>query len=332
MTEITEDTWRELEVNLPSYGLFNAKCISTKKQAFVAVNHQGNRHILLRISNIEEAVLDNRSRGLMVEGRNLIFNDSEEQPFILVGCTDKDGNKAFNLVVTDILLNIESGENSAVAVTRVLEKWRRFWGGASKQILSEEQIKGLFGELWFLLTWLMTKKVQWIEHWLGPTGSRHDFEKSGVAIEAKTTSSVRGHIHRIHGIDQLDPPQDSDLYFYSLRVRREGTATNTLPMLIRRIKSVLGEEQQLIELFEQRLAIAGYSPVHEQEYSEYKFRIIDERLYLVNEMFPRLSLSLLHDGVPNGIERIDYDINLEVCNQCLVAKHPQEFNIEFQSK
>ncbi|MDQ6598085.1 PD-(D/E)XK motif protein [Bacillus salipaludis] len=323
--EITEDSWRDLEDSLPAYGLYNAKKLEGNEKIFLAVNHNGFRNVLLKINCIDSAINDNHSRGLKVEGKNLVVNEIENA-FIVISCSDKEGNKTFNLVASDILHKVVSGLKPADAVIQTLEKWRKFWGSSFRKILTEEQIKGLFGELWFLLVWLLPQNYKFVENWVGPSGSRNDFEWKNLAIEVKTTSSIRGHIHRINGIEQLDSPQDGELYCFSLRIRKEKTAQNTLPVLIKRIQNLLASNQQLLDLFDEKIAILGYSPAHEVEYSEYQYRVIDERLYVVNGEFPRLSVSSFQDGVPYGVERIDYDVNLEVCQECLIANNPYEFN------
>ncbi|MFJ5713728.1 PD-(D/E)XK motif protein [Neobacillus sp. NPDC093127] len=323
--EITEDSWRDLEDSLPAYGLYNAKKLEGSEKIFLAVNHNGFRNVLLQINSIDSAIFDNHSRGLIVQGKDLVIKRIEST-FIVITCSDKEGHKTFNLVATDILNKVISGLKPADAVTQTLEKWRKFWGSSFRKILTEDQIKGLFGELWFLFVWLLPKNHKFVENWVGPSGSRNDFEWKNLATEVKTTSSVRGHIHRINGIEQLDPPQDGKLYCFSLRVRKEKTAQNTLPVLIKRIQNLLASNQHLLDLFDEKIAISGYSPAHEDEYSEYQYRVIDERLYIVDDEFPRLSVSSFQDGVPYGVERIDYDVNLEVCRECLIARNPYEFN------
>lgn len=323
--EINESSWNEVERIFPLYGLLSARRLQDGIDMLLALDHHGYRHILLGIEDLGQAVFDNQSRGITVQGRSLVIANEDERPFIDILCSEKDGHNVFNMVASDIFHKLISGIRPAEAVSTTLEKWRKFWGGASKNILSEEQIKGLFGELWFLLLWLLPQDVNYIDNWVGPTGARHDFEWLNMAVEVKTTTSIRGHIHRIHGLDQLDPPEDGDLYFFSLRIRQERTATNTLPLLIRRIETLLEPNLSLLELFELRLANAGYSPVHAEQYSEYRYRVVDERVYVVDNDFPRLSVDTLRGGIPNGVEKIDYDINLEVCRKNIVTSNPLNY-------
>lgn len=92
--------------------------------------------------------------------------------------------------------------------------------------LSAEQMCGLFGELWFLLIWLLPRGIRRVQNRVGPTGARHDFSWPTITVEAKTTQSARGHVHRISGLDQLDPPCGGDLFLFSLRMR-EGSVVLT---------------------------------------------------------------------------------------------------------
>lgn len=330
INEINELAWRDLEKTLPLYGSINARLILESVELYIGIDHDGYRHLLIVLDDLSDAFDDRRSRGLIVQGRLLTVNSSAERPFLDVMCSDKDGHKVFNMVVNDILQKLLRGAIYKDAVVSTIERWRKFWGGGLKKVLSEEQIKGLFGELWFMHFWLLPKRIDFLENWVGPQGARHDFEWQNVSIEAKTTSSVRGHIHRIHGIEQLDPPENGILYVYSLRIRKEGTAQNNLPLLIQKITTLLDPYPRLLELFEVRLSEAGYSPAHSDIYEGYRFRIIDERLYLVNSLFPRLTIDLLREGLPNGVERVDYDVNLEVCLDNIVTRFPHEFELVLQ--
>jgi hypothetical protein len=44
-------------------------------------------------------------------------------------------------------------------VQNVLAKWRRFWSGVSRGLLSKEQQFGLFGELWFFCRWQQHRRL-----------------------------------------------------------------------------------------------------------------------------------------------------------------------------
>jgi hypothetical protein len=191
--------------------------------------------------------------------------------------------------------------------------------------LRPEQVRGLFGELWFLLVWLLPHGSAMVEHWVGPTGARDDFQWPGVAVEVKATVSIRGHIHRINGIDQLDPPEGGSLRLFSLRMRDEPASANSLVSLQAGITVALAEAPEQLDLFESRLAAAGYSPAHADRYDEMRFRVVSERLYRVDDHFPRLSAASFVADVPRGVERVEYEINLEGFPELLVATEASDF-------
>jgi hypothetical protein len=85
------------------------------------------------------------------------------------------------------------------------------------------------------------------------------------------------------------------------------------------------EEGDALDGFEARLAQVGYSPLEVERYGESRFRILNERLYEVGDGFPRLSERSFADGVPDGIERIEYEADLDVCSDLIVATDPSEF-------
>src|SRR5207245_778158 len=99
------------------------------------------------------------------------------------------------------------------SVARVFARWRRFWGQLPQHLLSREQQLGLFAELWFLNVWLLPRvdAAEAVTRWRGPFGARHDFEWPTRSVEVKVTTSTRGPIHYIHGLDQLVPPDGGNL-------------------------------------------------------------------------------------------------------------------------
>jgi hypothetical protein len=74
------------------------------------------------------------------------------------------------------------------------------------------------------------------------------------------------------------------------------------------------------------LASANYSPLHADRYRELHFRIVDERLYRVANDFPRLSSASFVNGLPAGIERVEYKVNLETCQHLIVSTRAGAFS------
>lgn len=325
MDAVTAESWRALPDHSDVYAELAAEAVPGIDGAFLAVDHEGSRHLLLSVDSDTEPTTDERSRGIRALTRPLSVQGQPERHFLDVLCNAVSGQDVFNLVATAVLEQIEQGGNAPDAVRNTLARWRRFWGAAPVGGLTGEEIRGLFGELWFLAVWLLPHGTNQVAHWLGPTGARHDFQWPTLALEAKATTSVRGHIHRINGLDQLEPPADGRLQVFSLRMREEATASNTLVSLIETITNALADDSDALGGFETRLAQAGYSPLEAERYAENRFRVLNERLYDVAGDFPRLSAASFVNGLPNGIERIEYEVDLDVCPDLIIASAPSDF-------
>jgi hypothetical protein len=100
------------------------------------------------------------------------------------------------------------------------------------------------------------------------------------------------------------------LLFFSLRLREEAGATNTLPLVIAACRAQFEGDEYSLSRFERALAQAGYSPEHDEEYAKLRLRINEEELFSVRDEFPRLTQTQLTAGVPPGLERVEYEINL----------------------
>ena len=165
-----------------------------------------------------------------------------------------------------------------------------------------------------------------VNSWRGPFSSRHDFEMKGKSMEVKATTNVQGRIHKIHGIEQLTPQKDGILLLFSLRLREEQGAENTLPELVCLFQDKLKNDIDTLSKFENTLAVAGYSPIHNDEYSKFKFRIVDEKLYFVSDDFPRIIKESFVNDVPKGVTAVEYVINLDGCDNLCIANKAQDKN------
>lgn len=327
MTGVNQASWALLEAKRPTLGNLEARRILPGLDYFMAVGHDGARHLLLGVPTEQDCVSDERSRGLSLRGRQLVVEGQPIRPFLDLTCTDRNGHDAFDMVADEILQRLTGGTLPTQAVTRTLDRWRDFWGNSLKGALSDEALLGLFGELWFLSVWLLPSNPKSVEFWAGPTGARHDFQFPDQSVEVKTTLSTRGHIHHIHGVDQLEAPENGPLYLFSLRVRPEAGSSNSLVSLIRRIEGQLAGVPGAKGMLETRLAQSNYSPAHDDHYDQKRFRIVEERLYRVDGDFPRIRTQSFVSGVPAGIESVSYVINLETCPHLCIARSPAEHTL-----
>lgn len=292
-----------------------------------ALDSDGKRHLLIPLSPSENGVEDSQSRGVEVATRELAMPNHAPGRYLDLTCHEATGYQAFDLIGGELAERLAAdAETAPEIVTRVLAKWRRFWGQSSKQLLSREKQIGLFAEVWFLAYWLIPRfgVDEAVTRWRGPFGSRHDFEWEGCSVEIKATTSTRGRIHRINGLDQLAPPDDGILFCFSLQLREEAGATNTLPSVIAVCRALTEGHANSLSLFENALSQTEYSPVHESEYAKLKLRVVEQGLYTVCDDFPRLTRTEFPNGLPPGVEHVEYDINLGGFAHLCIARQPTE--------
>ncbi|WP_435007958.1 PD-(D/E)XK motif protein [Tundrisphaera lichenicola] len=292
-----------------------------------AIDSQHRRHLLIALEESDADLRDVESRGLGVHTSELAVPGREPSRYLDITCQDAIGHPILDLIGHELLESLRPVDcRPADAVRRVLARWRRFWSLMPRSLLSRSDQLGLFGELWFLRVWLLPHAglTAAIDRWRGPTGSRHDFEWPGRSVEVKATTSTRGTIHRINGVDQLLPPDGGDLHLFSIRLREEAGSSNTLPGLVRAISHELAADADAADRFETTLTRAGYSPIHAEEYEKFHLRVIEEGLYAVRDNFPRIVPSSFPGGVPGGIEELDYEINIGGFDHLRVARTPDQ--------
>jgi hypothetical protein len=329
---ISEAVWRQIEPARPSGDELVARQAApdVSPRLLAAIDFRGRRHFLVTLNDEDDGYQDVGSRGISVRTEELVLKDALGARFLKIVCDDPAGHAMFDLIGAEIAERLHSATDMpADIVSRVLAKWRRFWGQAPNQILSREGQIGLFSELWFLTYWLVPTlgSAEGSRMWRGPHGARHDFERQGLSVEAKGTTSTRGRVHKVHGIRQLDPPEAGILYFFSLRLREEAGAANSLPVLIQICRQRLRDDGNAEDLLEAALLASGYSVTHEAEYSGVHWRIVEETLFATEGRFPRITAASFPTGVPQGIEEIDYTINLSTFEDAVIARRPDEAHI-----
>jgi hypothetical protein len=327
MTVIAPDVWRQIELSRPSGDELVGRQAApdVTRRLLAAIDFRGRRHFLVALEANEAEFRDASSRGLTVITEELVLTGQANARYINLVCEDALGHAMFDLIGGEIGNRLHIvGEEPADVVSRVLAKWRRFWGQLPRQMLSREAQVGLFSELWFLTYWLLPAAgpAPAARMWRGPYGARHDFERAGLSIEAKGTTSTRGRVHKVNGLQQLDPPQTGRLLFFSLRLREEAGASNTLPMLVQACRERISVDPDAEGMLESGLIAAGYMASHEEEYSKVHWRGVEELLFDARQGFPRINPESFQGGVPPGIEEIEYTINLNTFDELVVATKP----------
>jgi len=315
MQKISPEIWSVLETILPTGENLTAKLAApdTSSLVFCALDSEKRRHILVQIKSDDSAYDNRQSRGIQVITRELNIHGQPPSRYMDLICLDSAGYSGLDLIGSEIISELVKGTRPpAEIIHSVLAKWRRFWGQIPQDILSRNEVIGLFAEIRFLTERQIPEvgPAEAVKRWRGPFGSRHDFEWQGGSVEVKATTSSRGRIFHINGIDQLEPPEHGKLFFFGVRLREEGGADQTLPSVIVVCRNLLIIDDDALEKFESVLVQSGYSPHHNEEYEKMRFRIIEEVFFKVTDEFPRICSANFVGGIPDGIERVEYEVNL----------------------
>jgi Putative PD-(D/E)XK family member, (DUF4420) len=321
--------WDLLEFQSPIGERFIARLAVPSRcvDVFIAVDAARRRFVLVRIPEGEpRSITERTSRGIAVQIVEMKVDDSgKNEVFVEIACLELTGYAALDIVTLELVDALIAGASIGRVrlVQSVLAKWRRFWSGVSQNLLTREQQLGLFGELWFLLRWLLPAigVEQSVAMWRGPIGARNDFEQSGWAVEVKTSGRLDG-THRIHGLEQLLEPPGVELFLFSLAVRDEASGAESLPKLLAELRAALGKDPLIFAKFDAILSAADYDESHAEEYEKLKLRVRGQGLYRVVSGFPRLVPSAIPSGVPLGVGSVDYDLRLDTAGPWLLAETP----------
>jgi hypothetical protein len=293
----------------------------------VAIDARGRRHVLVALSGDDEPFCDKSSRGLTIETQYLVLPDQDGVRYITLRCEDVAGHSILSLIGAEIAEQVAiAAATPAEIVSRVLAKWRRFWGQLPTQILTQEEQIGLFSELWFLAYWLIPAvgPREALSRWRGPMGARHDFEQTGLSVEAKATASTRGRVFTVGSINQLEPPESGRLLLFGMRVREEGGASNTLPALVRICRELASAHGDAEGALETALISARYLGSHEDEYAKVRWRVVEDTLFDVRGDFPRLTPASFIGRMPSGVEEVAYKMNLNGFDHLIAARIPSD--------
>lgn len=173
----------------------------------------GNYNCLLQITNPTSKMPD--IKGLTISVQNFGEPGEEMTSYIVMECRNRSYLENFTEIIKGILSDSDkTGDDICISVQRVISKWKYFLSEPRQEIMTEENIVGLIGELLFLEKLMPLYKSDSISLWTADRGEE-DFIKERIVIEVKATIKER-HEHVINGIDQLLLIPDRTKYILSL--------------------------------------------------------------------------------------------------------------------
>ena len=255
-----------------------------------------------------------RPRGLSVELSEL----NEGRRAILLRLMDGSQRDIFHKLATDIISASEACVSEpdavSVAVARTW-RWHHLLKGGSSGKLSDEEQKGLIGELLVIRRHLLPvlAPLAAITSWRGPLGSPKDFEIGRLCIEAKARRGAATPFVRISSEHQLDTSGCDRLFLHVVELDRlveetETAKTMSIATLADDIRTTIDDaDRSALEMFEACLVSAGVTQTADYEddiWVEGRTRMFD-----VTGDFPRITPA----STGPGIRGVQYAIDLAAC-------------------
>jgi len=196
------------------------------------------------------------------------------------------------------MINAYSDSNSPVKafIQRYLS-WQKLLQYKNDKIMSFQSQKGLLGELLFL-----NKCIDCLGHneainaWQGPDGSDQDFLFETSWTEVKTVALASDCV-RISSLEQLKQEQTGELHVFFLEKAVKSKGNYNLVSVINSIRDRLDEYPECKDLFEMKIYKYGYRDKDSDEYKDNFFRLSEERSYIVDESFPKLTSKNVNPAV-----------------------------------
>lgn len=296
---------RRVDENNP-WGFFWARALDGK--CLLVLQHGAESSPAKKLPSfkgVDVAVADGDRRGSQM----LVFRllDSRQREIFHQLCID--------IVAAGASAHTEQ-EAVELAVARTW-RWHHLLRGGVGGRLSEDEQKGLIGELLVLERYLLAclSPADSIASWRGPLGAPKDFEVGRIGIEAKARRGAATPYVLITSEHQLDGDGCDSLFLHVVDLSHapEGAADAfTVTDAVRRVRDRIALDNVATDKFEALLTAAGFR--WEDDYSDFKWIEGSNRIYEVAEGFPRVTAKEIATGVSN----VRYSLSFVECERFIV--------------
>lgn len=214
----------------------------------------------------------------------------------------------FAVLSADLVHVARSEATATAALRRWIDRvamWQGLFERIPRQGLSEEEQRGLFGELVTLEKTILAAldALAAVSSWTGPEPKNQDFVHGGIGVEVKTSLSKRHSRLVIANEKQLDEKPHHKLLLAHVRLDESAAQGSTLSEQVKRCRGLVQADPVAAGMFEDRLMSAGYLDIHAPLYDQ-KWLPSAIRYFDVRDAFPRLTEA----NLPPGVGDIRYTI------------------------
>ena len=249
-----------------------------------------------------------------LEGIDIISKNDNHTSRLIFSLQNKNHWEIFHDLCINLMYatnDITIVDNAPNIILNRLKLWHKFLKRKKSDILNEEQIKGLIGELLFLKDKIIPKygAENGIKYWIGPEDAPQDFVVKMNAIEVKCQIGSTNPRVKISSENQLYS-QLPNLYLYVVTLTNSPLSEKSINLL-----KLINEVEQLFEnplseglkRFEDLLFQVGYE--NNEKYDDFNYMFVEEQLFKITDDFPKIT----PDNYIAGVNRVTYNVNLLDC-------------------
>lgn len=298
-----EEIWAKISEKETPAGAFRLYDDSHPLDLFVGIDPDGRRVLMLVV---DQAPQDLPPAGVI----EVTLNQRNDGKFsLLLRLARPEFHELFGRLCQDLVETSRTSDrqNGTARLLLRLNRWRKLLEPGPSQGLTDRQLRGLFGELWFLKTVAMKQfdHLAAVHGWNGPLGASQDFQLGDALVEIKTVLPG-AHSVSISSADQLENGSAPlQLAVIAIDISRGISPVE----LVKQLRQELASTPVALSEFDIRLAELGYTD--RPEYGQLHFAVQSIRYYPVTEAFPRIMISQL----PEGVSKVTYDLDLLQCGQ-----------------
>ncbi|MDA9365705.1 PD-(D/E)XK motif protein [Flavobacteriaceae bacterium] len=282
---------------------------------YLAIDEDGNRCLLFFLPKKVYVKLKGTDKN------KLLISFLPSKGIVLIKLKDFDFKDLFD----DLILSIYSKINqisepihASEEFIKIFYKWALFFEDKRVTELGEEQIQGLFGEIFVLNEYLKKSNPSSINSiltsWKGLYDAKNDFEFDLKNIEVKTKKESSLFV-KISSEYQLEKESDKDLELLVVSVKSDLVKGNSIhEILLETLKLVRTNFGDLSILYH-ALSQKGFTLENLKQYNNHKFIVIKKESFDAgNDDFPKLSTS----NVFNEISNLKYNLRVIKLDQFLI--------------
>lgn len=290
--EDLEKKWSGLN-HAPVVGAYStirvaADCIPA---LFIGYNDESSRCLILSLP--EKNLVD-----IIGEHKEYISIEYfDESMHVIIRLKNDNFYDLFNDLIISLYQRIKSIVSPGEAASQFIlfyHKWSEFFTNPQSSILSLDEVKGLFGELFILRNLLDHSSAASINEvlssWVGPYNKGHDFVHDFFDVEVKTKITTKADV-KISSEFQLDPDFDKGLYLTVVSVDLNTENSGSIRDLVAEIRDLVilkfGDESIFLRALNQKnLTINNL-----KDYDNFRFEVKSIVRYdCKNDDFPKLTV------------------------------------------